>query len=147
MSRRTERVASAIRQEVAQLIMRELDDPRLEGVLPSVTRVKVSDDYSVADVYVVLMGSAGRQTAALAALQHAAGMMRSRLGKILTMRTIPFLRFELDEAYRKEMEVLDLIRKAEAEFGPKEPGERANGGDTDEEGAENVRRRGGAGDS
>ena len=98
------------------MIMRELDDPRLEGVLPSVSRVKVSDDFSVADVYVVLMGTDGKQAAALAALRHAAGMMRSRLGKALATRTVPLLRFELDEAYRKEMQVLELIRKAEAEL-------------------------------
>lgn len=116
MSRRTERVASVIRQEVSQVIMRELDDPRLQGALPSVSRVKVSDDLSVADVYVVLMGSQGKQAAALAALRHAAGMMRSRVGKALATRTVPLLRFELDEAYRKEMEVLELIRKAKAEL-------------------------------
>lgn len=118
MSRRTERVASAIRQEVSQIIMRELGDPRLEGVLPSISRVKVSPDMSVADIYVVLMGSEGRQTAALAALRHAAGLMRGKLGKALSMRTVPYLRFQIDEAYRKEMEVLDLIRKAEREHEP-----------------------------
>ena len=50
MSRRTERVASTIQQELAQIIMRELSDPRLVG-LPSITRVKVSPDLSVADVF------------------------------------------------------------------------------------------------
>jgi ribosome-binding factor A len=133
MSRRTERVASAIRQEVSQVIMRELDDPRLHGVLPSVSRVRVSDDLSVADVFVVLMGSQGKQAAALAALRHAAGMMRTHLGKALATRTVPFLRFELDEAYRKEMEVLDLIRKAEAELPAKKQDEPPQGGEVGDE--------------
>lgn len=115
MSRRTEKVASAIRNEISQIIMRELNDPRLDGVLPSISRVKVSEDFSVADVYLVLMGTPGKQTAALAALKSAAGMMRSRLGKALTMRTVPVVRFEIDEAYQKEMEVLELIRKAQQE--------------------------------
>lgn len=115
MSRRTEKVASAIRNEVSQIIMRELNDPRLDGVLPSISRVKVSEDFSVADVYLVLMGTPGKQSAALAALRSAAGMMRTRLSKALTMRTVPVIRFEVDEAYLKEMEVLELIRKAEQE--------------------------------
>ncbi|HEY7087001.1 MAG TPA: 30S ribosome-binding factor RbfA, partial [Tepidisphaeraceae bacterium] len=62
MSRRTERVASTIQQELAQIIMRELSDPRLTG-LPSITRVKVSPDLSIADVYMTIMGTPGQQTA------------------------------------------------------------------------------------
>src|SRR5947207_13911677 len=111
MSRRTERVASTIQQELAQIIMRELNDPRLTG-MPSITRVKVSPDLSIADVFVTVMGTAGQQTAALNALQHSAGLMRTRLTKALTLRQAPFLKFHLDEQARKEIEILDLIRKA-----------------------------------
>ena len=46
------------------IIMRELNDPRLTG-MPSITRVKVSDDLSIADVYMTIMGTPGHQTAAL----------------------------------------------------------------------------------
>ena len=116
MSRRTEKVGSAIRQEVMEVIQRDLDDPRLDGTLPSVTRVKVAEDLGTADIYVIFMGPPGKQSAALAALRHAAGLMRAKVGNALATRTTPLLRFHLDEAYRKEMEVLDLIRKAEREF-------------------------------
>jgi ribosome-binding factor A len=71
MSRRTERLASTIQQELAQIIMRELNDPRLTG-MPSITRVKVSPDMSIADVYVTIMGTPGQQSAALNALRHSA---------------------------------------------------------------------------
>ena len=104
-----------IKQELATVIMRELDDPRLEGVLPSINRVKVAEDLSTADVYIVMMGSDGKQSAGLAALRHAGGKMRSRLASSLNTRITPLLRFHLDEAYRKEMQVLDLIAKAEKE--------------------------------
>ena len=46
------------------IIMRELNDPRLSG-MPSITRVKVSPDLSIADVYLTIMGTPGQQTAAL----------------------------------------------------------------------------------
>ncbi len=115
MSRRTERVGSAIRQEIMEVVQRDLDDPRLEGTLPSITRIKVAEDLGTADVYLVFMGSPGKQSAALAAMKHARGLLRSRVGKALATRTIPLLRFHIDEAYHKEMEVLDLIRKAERE--------------------------------
>src|SRR6266571_160042 len=85
MSRRTERVSSTIQQELAMIMQRELNDPRLTG-LPSITRVKVSDDLSVADVFITVMGTAGQQTAALNALKHSAGLMRTKLTKQMTLR-------------------------------------------------------------
>src|SRR3954470_633546 len=119
MSRRTERVASTIQRELAMIIMRELNDPRLTG-MPSITRVKVSDDLSIADVYMTIMGSPGQQTAALNALKHSAGMMRSKLTKSLTLRVAPFLKFHIDEQLKKEIALLDLIRKANEEADARE---------------------------
>ena len=49
--------------------------------------------------------------------------MRGQVGRALATRNTPLLRFHLDEQYRKEMEVLDLIRKAEAERESNEAGE------------------------
>lgn len=96
------------------IIMRELDDPRLTG-LPSITRVKVSDDLSNADVYVTVMGTEGKQTAALNALKHSAGMMRSRLAEMMELRQVPYLKFHIDEELKKEREVLDILRKIKEE--------------------------------
>jgi ribosome-binding factor A len=114
MSRRTERVASTIQSELAMIIMHELNDPRLTG-MPSITRVKVSDDLSIADVFVTIMGTPGQQTAALNALKHSAGLMRSRLTKVLTLRVAPFIKFHIDEQLKKELAVLDLLRKVSEE--------------------------------
>ena len=96
------------------IIMRELDDPRLTG-LPSITRVKVSEDLSTADVFVSVMGTEGKQIAALNALKHSAGMMRSRLAEMMELRQVPYLKFQIDEDLKKEREVLDLLRKIEDE--------------------------------
>src|SRR3954452_21781869 len=114
MSRRTERLGSTIQQELAQIIMRELSDPRLSG-MPSITRVKVSPDLSIADVYVTIMGSEGHQDAALNALRHFAGIMRTKLTKVLSLRQAPFLKFHIDENLKKELAVRDAIRKANEE--------------------------------
>jgi ribosome-binding factor A len=114
MSRRTERLSSTIRQELALIILRELNDPRLTG-MPSITRVKVSDDISIADIYVTSMGTAGQQTAALNALRHSAGMMRSKLTRALSIRQVPLLRFHIDEQLKKEMELLEVIAQVAKE--------------------------------
>ncbi len=104
-------IGSTLQQELMSIIMRELNDPRLVG-MPSITRVKVAADLGTADVFVTIMATEGKQTAALNALKHSAGMMRQKLQKTLPMRTIPFLKFHLDEALKQELSVLDLIDKA-----------------------------------
>src|SRR6201992_4184012 len=100
-------LGSTIQKELAMMIQRDLSDPRLVG-MPSITRVKVSPDLSVADVFVTVMGTPGQQTAALNALRHSAGLMRTRLTSALTLRVAPFLNFHLDESLKKELEVQEL---------------------------------------
>ena len=114
MSRRTEMLGSTIQRELMEIIMRDLHDPRLTG-LPTITRVKISPDLSIADVYVTVMGSPGHQMAALNALKHSAGIMRTKLTKVLSIRTAPFLKFHIDEGLKKELSVLDAIRRANEE--------------------------------
>src|SRR5947209_6654055 len=114
MSRRTEMLGSTIQRELAAMILRDLQDPRITG-LPSITRVKVSSDLSIADVYVTIMGTEGHQQLALNALKLSAGLMRAKLTKILSLRVAPFIKFHLDEGLKKELAVLDAIRKANEE--------------------------------
>jgi ribosome-binding factor A len=102
-------LGSTIQKELANIIMRELNDPRLTG-MPSITRVKVSPDLSVADVYVTIMGTEGQQTAAINALRHSAGMMRTKLTKMLSIRQSPYLKFHIDENLKKELAVLETLR-------------------------------------
>jgi ribosome-binding factor A len=107
-------LASTIQKELAEMIMRELADPRLPTIV-SITRVKVSADLGVADVFVTVMGTPGQQTAALNALKHSAGVMRTKLTKSLTLRVAPFLKFHLDEDLKKELEVLSLLDRVAQE--------------------------------
>src|SRR3984957_5989333 len=104
-------LGSTIQRELAEMILRDLQDPRLTG-MPSVTRVKVSPDLSIADVFITVMGTPGQQTAALNALRHSAGLMRAKLTRSLSLRQAPYLKFNIDEDLKKEIELLELIRKA-----------------------------------
>jgi len=114
MSRRTEKLGSTIRQELAMIIMRELNDPRITG-MPSITRVEVAEDLSLADVFVTIMGTPGQQSAALNALRHSAGLMRTKLTKQLVIRQVPFLRFQIDEKLKKELELMNLLEEVARE--------------------------------
>lgn len=96
------------------MILRDLSDPRLTG-LPSITRVEVTEDLAMAKVFVSIMGTEGKQTAALNALKHSAGMMRTQLTKMMNMRQVPYLEFRLDENLKKEIAVLETLRKVALE--------------------------------
>src|SRR4051794_38001698 len=116
MSRRTEMLGSTIQKELALMILRDLNDPRLPAQrLPSITRVKVSPDLSIADVYVTIMGTRGQQTAGLNALRHSAGMMRTKLTKVLTLRVAPYIKFHIDEDLKKELDLLNVLQKVHDE--------------------------------
>ena len=96
------------------MILRDLADPRITG-MPSVTRVKVAEDLSIADVYITVMGTPGQQSAALNALKHSAGMIRTKLTKEISIRQTPFIRFHMDEDLKKELEMMELLDKVARE--------------------------------
>jgi hypothetical protein len=58
-----------------------------------------------------VMGTPGQQTAALNALKHSAGMMRTLLTKKMTLRIAPFLKFHMDEDLKKELALQELLQK------------------------------------
>lgn len=107
MSRRSERLASLIRTVLAAEID-TLHDPRIAPVT-SLTSVELSPDFSVANVYVSVMGDAVRGRLCLRALRHAAGHLQSALAGQVRMRQCPRLRFTLDESLKRGFEVLELI--------------------------------------
>ena len=95
MSRRTERVNELIRHELSDLLLRELRDPRLDGLI-SLTRVEVSPDLYNARVLVSVMSETANPDDALKALNAAAGFLHKELVHRLDMRRVPFLTFQMD---------------------------------------------------
>jgi ribosome-binding factor A len=94
MERRPERVAHVVQAELAQLLLRDLHDPRLRDV--HVTAVRMTADLRAARVFVRTLGGPEAGAAALAALEHATPFIRGRLGRALRLRHVPELRFEYD---------------------------------------------------
>jgi ribosome-binding factor A len=108
VSRRTERVSSAIRAILAEAIQNRLSDPRIEP-LTSITRVEVSRDLSVARVYVSVMAEDARQKLSVQALRHATGRLRSLVAEQMTMRQVPQLRFRLDESVQRSFKTVQQL--------------------------------------
>ena len=105
--RRPERLAETLREEIAEVVGFELDDPRIEMV--TVTDVDVSDDLRDAKVYVLVDGSEDEVQKALKALQHAAIFVRQQVAMNLSMRFAPHLHFVRDTAEENASRVNSIL--------------------------------------
>lgn len=110
MTIRTERVGELIRQEVAAMLTRgEIKDWRLTGLL-SVAAVEVTRDLQHATIFVSIMESdPAKQEAAIAGLNHAAGFVRSQLGRRIQLRLTPTVRFVLDPSIEQGVRMDRLL--------------------------------------
>jgi ribosome-binding factor A len=108
MSRRTERLNEQFREEISDLLRRQVKDPRL-GVFITVTQVSVSPDLSHAKVYVSVMGSAEEKQGALRGLDAASAFIRHELGQRVSMRRTPRLAFHHDDSIEQGAHILDLL--------------------------------------
>lgn len=106
--RRPERLAEALREEIAEVVSFELEDPRLVAV--TVTDVKVSDDLRDAKVYVLVDGSEVEIKKALQSLQHAAIFVRQQVAMNLSMRHAPHLFFVRDTAEENAARIGDILQ-------------------------------------
>jgi ribosome-binding factor A len=107
-SHRVERVAAQLRQEISEMMIRDLKDPRIG--MATVTEVKLSPDLRNATVKVSVVGD-GRQ-AAIEALDHAKGFIRRELGtRLSNLRFAPELHFQLDEGVAYSVRVSELLRE------------------------------------
>ena len=105
--RRPERLAEALREEIAEVVGFELDDPRI--VMVTVTDVKVSEDLRDAKVYVLVDGSEDEIKAALKALHHASSFVRQQVAMNLSMRFAPHMHFVRDTAEENAARVSSIL--------------------------------------
>ncbi|MCX6000812.1 MAG: 30S ribosome-binding factor RbfA [Chloroflexi bacterium] len=124
MTRRIERVNSTIRQEITELLQREIKDPRLGGLV-TVTQVDTSRDLRYAKVLVSIIGSEDEKKQVLSAFASASGFLRKEISRHLGLRRIPELSFEYDSSISNGAQVLQLINQvAVTEPEAKGPSER-----------------------
>ena len=112
--RRQERVADLLRDEVSEIIQREMDDPRLGFV--SITRVELSPDLRYARLFVSVFGAEDEQKASIVALNNAGGFIRRTLAPRLKMRSIPELSFRLDHSMEHAENVARILKQLEPEL-------------------------------
>jgi ribosome-binding factor A len=111
-TRRTQRLADLIREEVSRLLITEIKDPRIG--MTTVTDVEVSPDIRTAKVFYTVGGGAARRSETQRGLESAVGFIKSNLAAVLTIRRVPELMFIYDGSldYGEKIDkILDGLKK------------------------------------
>ncbi|MCI0521039.1 MAG: 30S ribosome-binding factor RbfA [Chloroflexi bacterium] len=118
---RTERIADRIREELSQILLQGVADPRLEGI--SVTDVTVDRELAFAEIYISALEGTVRSEEILEGLRHAQGFLRHELSQRIELRVFPRLRFKWDATYERA----ERIERLFASIHEEEPREPQNG--------------------
>jgi ribosome-binding factor A len=113
MSQRTDRLDSQIRQELMDLLQREMKDPRLG--FATITRVETARDVGHARVWVSVLGNEVERERTMSALRVATPWLRRKLGERLSLRHVPELTVREDESIASGDRVLQIIQELSGE--------------------------------
>lgn len=111
------RLGEEIRRIVSDLLLREIKDPRLSGIV-SISAVEVTEDGSYATVYITKLASkASEETSAeeksdvLAAFKSAKGLIRREIGRQIKLKHVPDLLFKFDTSLEYGRHITKLIHE------------------------------------
>jgi ribosome-binding factor A len=112
--RRPDRVAEAIREQVATFLAEGAKDPRIKAFV-TVTAVDVTRDLRHATVFVSLMGDDAEKKSTIEGLGSVASHLRSMLGKTLRLRNAPEIHFRTDESVARAGRIETLLAQVRNE--------------------------------
>jgi ribosome-binding factor A len=119
MTARTDRIDQLLRQEIGEILTREVQDPRIGFV--TVTDVETAPDLSTARVWVSVIGQPDERAQTIRALHRAMPFVRHELGSRIRLRRIPELQLRTDDTAERGTRVLQLLAELEAGHTPEEP--------------------------
>jgi ribosome-binding factor A len=104
---RSQRIADRIREELSEMLIFDIQDPRLAGV--SITDVTVDKELAYAEIYVSSLAGSERAPSIIAGFEHASGFLRSELARRVELRTYPQLRFHWDPTPERAEHIEQLL--------------------------------------
>ena len=110
---RDKRTGSLLKQEISQIIHREIKDPRVTGLI-TVTDVIVSRDLRNATVYISILGDKQCHKSSMEGLKSSIGFIKRRLGEVLSLKFIPDIRFKEDYSLQEGSELYRKLNQLEA---------------------------------
>jgi ribosome-binding factor A len=115
------KVASQIQRIVAMVLLRDVADPRVDGLV-SVTRVEVTSDLREAKVFLSLLAATRPPATVLEGIKSAGRHIQAEVAENLALRYAPRLSFHLDESLKKQAEILQKIKEVAEERGSENAG-------------------------
>ncbi len=106
-STRAERIAERIQEELSEILIFQIGDPRLKGV--SITDVNVDRELAFADIYYSALDGSERSEEILDGFNHARGYLRTELAARISLRTFPRLRFHWDPTFERAERIDQLL--------------------------------------
>jgi ribosome-binding factor A len=137
---RTQRIAERIREDLSEILLQEISDPRLVGV--SVTDVTVDRELAYAEIYVSALEGSDRWPEIKEGLDHASGFLRHELTQRIDLRVFPRLRFHWDPTFERAERIERLfasLHEDETRPAPEPDGEADDQPASDEEGEHGSR--------
>jgi ribosome-binding factor A len=110
---RARRVANRILEEIADLLIRQISDPRLR--LVTITDVKVDRELAYATIYFAILDDQDRIEEVKVALERARGFLRSQLASRIRLRSFPQLRFRYDQTHVQVARIEELLAQIKKE--------------------------------
>ena len=107
------RIAERIREELSEIMVMHIHDPRLAGV--SITDVEIDRELAYAEIYFSCIEGASRAQEILEGFQHAQGFLRSELAQRVELRSFPRLRFRWDPTFERAERIEHLFAQIDGE--------------------------------
>ena len=112
-NRRAKRITEIIRKEISEIILHDLQDPRLSFI--TVTGVELSDDLKNAKVFVSILGDESTQRTNMRGLKSARSFIQSEIARSANVRFTPVLSFHIDESFKKMAHINELLSSVKNE--------------------------------
>ena len=109
MNTRPERVKELLKEEISEIIRREIKDPRLGFV--TITDAEVTKDLRHAKVYISVLGDEKQKAESFSVLQRAKRFIRTEFGHRVSMKVLPEIVFEFDTATEHGIRIFELLEQ------------------------------------
>ncbi len=114
MSRRTIQVAELLAQVISEIIISELSDPRISGLV-TITGAEVSPDLRIAKVYFSVLGSESDWESTTIALNKASGFIQRIVAQRIVLKVMPRIKFIPDHTAERAQRIESILEKIEPE--------------------------------
>ncbi len=113
MSRRISRLSEVLKFEISQIILKDLQDPRLGWI--TITAVEISEDLRHATIYISVLGNEEDWQNSFLGLESAKKYIRAELGKRVRIKFLPEIEFKPDKTLEEGARIFEILEKIKEE--------------------------------